>query len=69
MIKTLQLDPNSFDSLFNKGVTLSELGKHTEAIPYFDQAISINSKEALLFYYKGLSLKKLGKKPRCLILF
>jgi len=43
----LKINPNDYDSLYDKGVALTRLGKHEEAVACFDMA--------------GITLTKLGK--------
>ena len=48
-------------ALFNKGVTLGELGKYEEALRAFDKAIELKPDYPLAWYNKGLTLGELGK--------
>src|SRR3989338_5045682 len=45
----------------NKGVSLSKLGRHQEAIDCYDKALEINTRSAKAWGTKGFILSKLGK--------
>jgi tetratricopeptide (TPR) repeat protein len=57
---SLSLDPNDKWALYNKGDALDSLGKHAQAIQYFDKALSIDPKFEYALSYKGGSLSNLG---------
>ena len=40
--KAIEIEPNNYDLWLNKGNSLSELGKHKEAIECLDKAIKRN---------------------------
>ena len=44
MIKHWQSDPNDANALNNKGLALDDLGKHQEAITYYDKVLAIDPK-------------------------
>jgi tetratricopeptide (TPR) repeat protein len=46
---------------YNKGVTLSKLGRYDEAIDAYDQALLINPNYSSAWNNKGVLLSKLGK--------
>ena len=39
--QVLEINPNNVEALYNKGNTLSRLGKHIEAIPYFEKVLKL----------------------------
>ena len=45
----------------NKGLALSELGKHQEAIECYDNSLEINPRDISAWNNKGIALKHLGK--------
>jgi tetratricopeptide (TPR) repeat protein len=49
------------ETLLNKGRDLQILGKHQEAISYYDKALAIEPNDLLALYGKGLALYELGK--------
>jgi tetratricopeptide (TPR) repeat protein len=50
----LTIEPDNFGALYNKGVTLSSLGKYEEAIKYYDKAIEINPNLDIVREKRGL---------------
>jgi tetratricopeptide (TPR) repeat protein len=46
--------------LFNKGLTLDNLGNYTGALQYYDKALAINPNDANALINKALALKYLG---------
>jgi tetratricopeptide (TPR) repeat protein len=58
--KALAIDPNNVHSLYNKGLTLDNLGNHTEAIVYYHKALAIDPKDIYALISKGLALGNLG---------
>ena len=44
-----------------KGLVLSELGRHPEALEAFDKAIALNSQDARAHYGRGDALAALGR--------
>ncbi len=59
--KALKLDPNYVNALYNKGNTLSNLGKYQEAIELYDKALKIKPDAVLALYNKGTALDNLGR--------
>jgi tetratricopeptide (TPR) repeat protein len=64
--EALAIDPGDVSHLYNKGLTLTDLGKYEEAITYYDKVLAINSTDftlciCVLYANKGLSLDALGK--------
>jgi tetratricopeptide (TPR) repeat protein len=55
------LDPNNFKVWYSKGLALDNLGRHKEAIPYYDKALEIDPNYADALNNKGVALEKLGK--------
>lgn len=51
--KILEIDPNDAAALHNKGIVLDKMGKHQEALKYYDKALELDPR-----FKKG---KKLGK--------
>ena len=51
----LNLNLNDADSYYWRGRSNYELGRYTEAIPDFDQAISIDPNNAYTYYWRGLA--------------
>jgi tetratricopeptide (TPR) repeat protein len=49
------------ETLLNKGRELSNLGKHQEAISYFDKALAIDPNDVDALDNKGLAVANLGK--------
>ncbi len=47
--------------MYSKNVALDKLGKHEDAIKYFDKAIEIDPKFSNAWLNKGVALDKLGK--------
>jgi tetratricopeptide (TPR) repeat protein len=47
--------------LYSKNVALDKLGKHEDAIKYFDKAIEIYPRNQYALCRKGVALDKLGK--------
>jgi protein O-GlcNAc transferase len=37
----LTVDPNCINAFYNKALTLSDLGRHQEAIEYYDKVLAI----------------------------
>lgn len=55
------VDPNNVIALTNKGVDLAQLGKHEEAISYYDKALAIEPNAANALSGKANALSNLGK--------
>jgi len=51
----LEINPNDFDTLYEKGIALAKLGKDEEAIVCFDKS--------------GIALAKLGKDEEAIVCF
>lgn len=52
------LEPNALDTA---GVSLSRIGFHDHALPYFEKAIALNNTRYQYFYNYGMSLKFAGQ--------
>ena len=52
------LEPNALDTA---GVSLSRIGFHDHALPYFEKAIGLNNTRYQYFYNYGMSLKFAGQ--------
>ena len=59
--KAIELNPHYDFAYYNKGLSLSTLGKDEEAIREYDKAIEINPYYVEAFVNKGLSLYNLGR--------
>jgi tetratricopeptide (TPR) repeat protein len=57
----LLLGPKRALAWNNKGTALYNLGKHKEAMEYYDKALEIDPKNAMALSNKGSALYKLGK--------
>ena len=57
--KVLSIDSNNFTALVNKGKAFYYLGRHGDAIVWYDRAITINPNDASLWYERGYTLRKI----------
>jgi tetratricopeptide (TPR) repeat protein len=55
----LERDPRYLNAWVNKGSSLLKLGRYSEALAAYDEAIRIDPQSALAWNRKGLALKKL----------
>lgn len=53
--------PNDVKALNNIGVAYFNLGKHEEALIYFDKVLAIDSQRPLAWYNRGFTLVHLGR--------
>ena len=60
--KALKLNPKNPESLKGKGIVLYLNKNYEESLKYIENYIGINLRDWEAHYYKGLILKKLGKK-------
>ena len=60
MINLWRLIPCGFGSLNNKAISLDELGRHEEAIIWYDKVIEVNPYDVDAFNNKGISLGDLA---------
>ena len=51
-------EPNALDTA---GVSLSRIGFHDQALPYFEKAVALNNTRYQYFYNYGMSLKFAGQ--------
>ena len=58
-----------FDSLYSKGISLSNLESKKEAINVFDQALDIKPGDYDSLYHKGISLSNLGSEKEAIKVF
>jgi len=65
----LELDPNNYEVLNQKGVLLDKLDNTEEAIKIYDKAIEIEPEQTKAYYNKGLLLKDLKKYDEALEIF
>ncbi|MCA8925697.1 MAG: tetratricopeptide repeat protein, partial [Planctomycetes bacterium] len=61
-----ELDPGRASILLNRGVCLSALGRHAEALPLLDRSIAARD-EAKTRVQRALSLHALGETPRAML--
>jgi tetratricopeptide (TPR) repeat protein len=54
---------------FNKGVELSELGRHEEALKAYEKAVEINPQYAKAWFYKGFALGEFERHEEALKAF
>ena len=59
--KELIYDSAGAKEEFNRGVELSKLGQHSEALASFDKAIALNPNNGLAWSNRGVSLRALGR--------
>jgi tetratricopeptide (TPR) repeat protein len=57
----LTIQPSLPEGLYNKGLTLYELGRYEKAIQAYDAALAIKSDYPEALYNKGLALSNLGR--------
>jgi len=57
----LALEPTNAMAWFNKGITLTGLGQHSDAIDCYDRALGIDPKFAGALYSKAIDLDALGQ--------
>jgi tetratricopeptide (TPR) repeat protein len=55
------LDPNSTWSYFNKGRLLYDQGKFAEALPFFEDAVRRDNRNADAYYFAGASQVELSR--------
>jgi tetratricopeptide (TPR) repeat protein len=55
--------------LIHKGIAIDNLGKHSQAILYFDKALSIDPKNSYALTRKGIALDNLGKHSQAILYF
>ena len=58
---TLELDPHDVVAWTNKGNSLTSLGRHEEALDFFDKALALDPHNAVAWYNKGVCLGSLGR--------
>jgi len=64
--KSLEIDPNNVDTIFNKGRTLILMQEYVEANKLFDKALTMNPDHVASLFYKGIVLDKLGKDEKAI---
>ena len=67
--RALEIKPDDYTSLRQKGVSLSKLGKEEEAIELYDRALEIKPDDYDSLRNKGVSLSELGKEEEAIELF
>jgi tetratricopeptide (TPR) repeat protein len=63
------IDRNNTLAMNNKGVALGGLGKHQEAITWFDKALAVNGTDTDAMNNKGVALDNLGKHQEAITWF
>ena len=61
--------PDNYEALFHLGVSATETGNHTVAIETTKKLIDSGHFTAQAFYFQGISLEKLGRKPEASIAY
>jgi Flp pilus assembly protein TadD len=64
----LAVDPTDVKTLNNKGNALDNLGKHQEAIQYYDKALDLEPNDVIALENKGSALDLLGNIMKLLFL-
>src|SRR5574341_873832 len=59
--KALDLDPKNVKALYNKGLSLDNLGTYKEAITYYDKVLAIDPNDIAALNNKGAALDDLGR--------
>lgn len=59
--EALSIDPNHFQSLFNKAVVLQMLGRVGEALVCYDHATQVNPMDSEVWGNRGIALRSLGR--------
>jgi tetratricopeptide (TPR) repeat protein len=59
--RALQLDPQHSGTWTNKGLTLEELGRHTEALEAHERALQLDPERPQSWHGKGTALMDLGR--------
>jgi tetratricopeptide (TPR) repeat protein len=69
--KALEINPKNVDEKgrYNKGYALSSLGKYTEAIQCYDEALKSDSNNLDILIGKGIALNKLNKHQQAIECF
>ena len=61
-IQSHQFDGHKLAELYvMKGIHLQTAGKYSEAVVSFNMAVGLNPRDVTGYYYRGMSLLKLGK--------
>lgn len=61
--RALQVCPNHFKSLFNRGFAYDKLQQYALALADYNQAIQLNSKHAFIYYNRGITFDHMGQLP------
>ena len=65
--KAIRINPNFAPCYSNRGNTLKELGRYSEAIINYDKAISLQSDNANNYSNRGVALQELGRLEEALL--
>jgi tetratricopeptide (TPR) repeat protein len=60
-VQNQEINSNDVSLLNNKGVSLDNLGRHLEAIEYYDRVLAIDPNHVTALYNKGFALNGLGQ--------
>jgi tetratricopeptide (TPR) repeat protein len=66
LTKALVLDPNSYAALSRRGLLLSELGRHDEALVDLTKALELNQKEAAIWASRAVAYYESGESEKAL---
>lgn len=59
--KALEITPNYFKALFNRGFAFDKLGECEKAVKDYTSALEIEPRNAFIYYNRGISLDKLKR--------
>lgn len=67
--QALHIKPDDHETLYNKGVLLSHLGRYEEAIATYDQALHVKPNDHKALNNKGVSLNDLGRYEEAIVAY
>jgi tetratricopeptide (TPR) repeat protein len=65
--KALELEPNSYNALFNRARTLVISGEFDETLPDLDKLIEIDPENAWLYFLRGVTYSELGEQAKAML--